>query len=170
MKASPGRLPCNGKRCRRLRRNKPTWRSGDVFKENDTRGLAADTIRAGLGYPVPLKWCIRCVSSWRGETASSRARHHRSPILLRQQALPDGRAQSNTISCKLRNRCAGPHNCSTWNNFEAWNNFAAYAAMRKRPSRMICSDPASDSSQILKPRPTTSMWVPERQGAPVCSP
>ena len=28
----------------------------------------------------------------------------------------------------------------------------------------------SYSSQMLKPRPTTSMWVAERQGAPVCSP
>src|ERR1700677_1358210 len=27
MKISPGRLSCNGKSCRRRRRNKPTWRS-----------------------------------------------------------------------------------------------------------------------------------------------
>jgi len=46
----------------------------------------------------------------------------------------------------------------------------AQAAIRKRPFCMICSSPASDWSQMLKPRPTTSMWVDENQGAPVCSP
>ena len=50
----------------------------------------------------------------------------------------------------------------------------SYAAIKNLPSRMICSvirsGPSPDSSQILKPSPTTSMCVPERQGAPVCSP
>ena len=47
---------------------------------------------------------------------------------------------------------------------------STYAAIKNRPSRMICSSPSVDSSQILKPSPTTSICVPERHGAPVCSP
>src|SRR5215469_9959193 len=46
----------------------------------------------------------------------------------------------------------------------------SYAAIRNRPSRMICSSPSSDSNQMLKPSPTTSMCVDEYHGAPVCSP
>ena len=44
------------------------------------------------------------------------------------------------------------------------------SSMRKVPSRMICSSPAASPSQILKPRPTTSIWVELFQAAPVCAP
>jgi len=51
----------------------------------------------------------------------------------------------------------------------SWHD-PGYAPIKNFPSRMICSVPASDSSQMLNPSPTTSICVPDRHGAPVCSP